>query len=304
MNNRQGTSRSPAQVRFVTDQSPEPFREQIIAQTVRGEFTTLAIASSMRWVVVSTDGGAPTIYDLGAATPAAKVITGLSGVHTYAIAASGSDRATNTLAVGGILGAGGRVAPGRPRFDQYGDSITEGVAPSTSPAHGDVVRAAFALNRVPSNYGISGLTIPQCRDVIIQVLSRKTITSADMAVLASGRNNANGGSGGASDTGLTSDEVTAYTDSCNRLLAAGYGLVLARGVTPGSFPNRNAQMKAAVEAINNPKLKWIETSTWTGISTEAPGNNAVDGLHPSDRGYVKMTDDYALPAYRAAGAQA
>jgi lysophospholipase L1-like esterase len=252
---------------------------------VRGAYTTLAIATQARYCFVSVDNGTPTRYDLGLVGGAVKFLTGLSGTHTYTVWAGKNSIQNTQISVGGVVT--GLVTPSIYRLDQYGDSITYG-AQSTTTGDPEYFAVAVALGRVAGNFGISGNTTAQLAARLPSILAEKVIGANDVAVIAIGRND------GAPDATWQSN----YSSIITNLLNAGYVKVLCRAVLPtptGSQtqPTINTAIQAQVTSAANPKVVFVDTSTWWPYASP-------DATHPTDAGYVTL-NGFEFPAYQALG---
>jgi lysophospholipase L1-like esterase len=259
------------------------------AQAVRGNFSEMVVAVQSRYVYVSEAGAAPTRYDLGTAAGTGSGtrfarITGLSGLRTYYVWTDSDWNAGRMLAVGGVT-TGGLVASGvAGALDQYGDSITEGTS-STSRGEMEGFRVAAALNRICGNFGESGDTIQSLNTRLDTILAAKTVTGADVAIIAIGRNNG-------ANASLDATETTAYESIITKLLTKGYGRIICRGIfqeTAGDFSLANASIAAIVAGRSDPKVVFCNTTAWTGI-------DRPDNVHPSDAGYDTLAA-YALADY-------
>lgn len=151
------------------------------------------------------------------------------------------------------------------------------------------MRVAAALGFVGSTNGISGQTVAGGKTMLDNVLPLRTVTTNDVAILALGGNNAS--------DGIDSTEQADYGLCIDKLLAKGYGKVLCRGILPNALAQSlvdaaNVILKGVMDAKANPKLVWIDPTTWTGFSTQ-------DGTHPDAAGYVTIAG-FAIPAYTTA----
>lgn len=143
---------------------------------------------------------------------------------------------------------------------------------------------AANLGYVGSTYGIDGNTVATLQARMASALAIKdTDNTKDVAIIAIGRN----------DSVWDSTAITNYTDIINQLLAK-YLTVICRGVLPEGanlWPVQNGGISALVTSLANARVKWLDTSTWTGIAT-------ADGVHPTDAGYVQIKN-YELPVLPA-----
>lgn len=260
---------------------------------LKGSFTELyaVVMGNPARVGVSKNGGPPLFYSVtDEATPKAKAIRiPCDGSNsTYSVWDSGSG-----LSGGGHFAVAGNAArqtmpPGK-RLDQFGDSITYGSGPGATQSDTETMAVAASLGFTGSTYGVSGHTIAQCKALLDVVLPLKAVTSADVAILAIGRNNETGG--------IDAAEQSDYGLCIDKLLAKGYGKVLCRGILPapsGSqlWTAQNAALQAVVTAKGNSKVVWVPTSTWIGY-------DSLDATHPTAAGYATLAG-FAVPAYSAA----
>lgn len=260
---------------------------------IRGAFTRLYVAKNSQYVYVSKDGATPTRYGpiTETNTPVNGNIIDLDGsLSTYNVWGG----AIVSSSGGGTFGAGGNAAlqdiGDKRRLDQYGDSITFG-AGATSPGDVETMRVAAAIGFTGSTCGISGYTIAQLDTLLTTVLPRRTITGSDVAVVAIGRNN----TGGAFDAA----ETTGYQSIISKLLAAGYGTVLCRGLLPHgdlttTWPAENGSIQSIVTGLANPNVKFVDTSGYPAYSTAGD-----DKTHPTDAGYATLAP-YVEASYRTA----
>lgn len=260
---------------------------------IAGAFSELyaAVTGNPARIGVSKNGGAPSFYSV--------TDDGTPKLKTIRVPCDGSLATYNIWDSGGGLAGGGHFSVAgdatrqtvgdRKRMDQFGDSITFGSGPGASQADVELMPVAAALGFAGSTVGVSGHTIAQCKTLLDTVIPLKTVTSADVAILAIGRNNVSGG--------IDSTEQADYLSCINKLLAKGYGKVLCRAILPD--PNgvelwtaQNAALQAVVTTLADPKVIWVPTSTWLGYGSS-------DGLHPTAAGYVTLRG-YAIPAYSSA----
>lgn len=264
---------------------------------IRGAFTEIvaAVNGNPRRVGVSKNGGPPSFYavaDEAAPKAAAIRIPCDGGLATYNVWDSGVGKSpSGHFAVSG--NAAYQALPAVKRMDQYGDSITYGSGPGASQADTETMSVAAALGFAGSTIGVSGHTIAQCKTLLDTTLPLKTVTSADVAILAIGRNNVSPNNADIIDSAEQED----YLLCINKLLAKGYGKVLCRAILPSPNGNelwttQNAALESVVTTLANPNVIWIPTVTWLGYSTQ-------DNLHPTAAGYLTLAG-YAIPAYSSA----
>lgn len=259
---------------------------------IKGAFTKLAVTlNGTRKVGVSKNGGAATYYSVADEAnfpPRALIIPCDGSVSTYNIWDDG-----NQVPTGGTFCVSADSAfldiGTRRRLDQYGDSITYGSGPGATSADTETMRVAAALGFVGSTNGISGQTVGGGKTMLDNVLPLRTVTTNDVAILALGGNNAS--------DGIDSTEQADYGLCIDKLLAKGYGKVLCRGILPNALAQSlvdaaNVILKGVMDAKANPKLVWIDPTTWTGFET-------LDNTHPTANGYVTIAG-FAIPAYTTA----
>lgn len=229
--------------------------------------------------VLDTGADATSISSTGIRTVRA---TGLSGLKTYWVWTSNNSSLLNYFAVGLIGGTAVTPAVPKRTIDQYGDSITQGSAPdgvggdsvaklANGRGYVDTFRVAARLGYTGSANGVGGYSVADLNNNIAEWLATKTITSADVALVAIGQN------GGVPDTSV-------YNAIIDKLLAKGYGTVVCRGVIPvsgGGSDAINTIIANIVSARNDPKVKYMNVNSWTTISRQ-------DGIHPDIAGYGQM----------------
>lgn len=256
----------------------------IAAIKLRGAFNRIAVASDTPAIYISKNGAAPVKYDRPG---------GISFIYGFLSDALGGDLATyyvwnaaqSSTTLGQFSVSGDAVLQDcgiKRRLDQYGDSITQGAGGGT---WGDVetMRVAAAMGFIGSTSGVAGQTVAECSAFMDTVLPGRVITGDDVAVLAIGRNDVSG------------LDQTEYESCINKLVAAGYGTILCRGILPEgaeTWVTPNGVIQAAIAAVDNPNVLFIDTSSWAGIET-------ADGVHPTPTGYVTIAG-YAQPAYMLA----
>lgn len=268
--------------------------DRVNSMAVRGDYTKLAITSRDRYVFVSVDGAAPTRYDVGTVRPMGITISGLSGTHTYNIWNSGTD-GNNLFGVGGLLATGITSLGTRKRFIQLGDSITEGVTPSTTRGNAEVTMVAAALGRVGLNSGVAGNTIGDARTRFGPLVTRLPggATSDDVLLIALGTNNLT--FVGGTDYDLNAQGKIDYPLLIADAVAQGWGLIICRSVMQSTNNNpvtANAAIQSYVTASGDPRVKYLNMT---------PLGVAYAGGHPDDTEYVNIRN-YAVPLLQALGA--
>lgn len=260
---------------------------------LKGAFNQLIVTlNGARKVGVSKNGGAPIFYtaaEESGAPSRAMIIPCDGSTSTYHVWDNGNYRTAGGVFSVAVDSPLLNVGTAR-RLDQYGDSITYGAGPGATSADVETMSVAAKMGFIGSTNGINGQTISGCKAMLSTVLMNRLVGNTDVAILAIGGNSASGG--------IDSTEQADYSSCINSLLAAGYAKVLCRGILPLADGNANAlavaanaTLKSVMDAKANPKLIWIDTSTWTGYET-------LDGVHPTAAGYATL-DGYAYAAYTA-----
>lgn len=269
-------------------QNGQDYGSNVGSVKIRGAFKNLVVTlNGLARIGVSKNGAAPTFYDAedqsGLPIRAMRVPCDGS-LSTYYVWDNGNGRTG-----GGHLAVAGDAPLQnvglRRRLDQYGDSITFGEGPGATCRDVETMRVAASMGFVGSTCGISGLTIIGLKALLDRVLPARIVSTEDVAVLAIGGNSVG--------NGLDAQD---YIDCIDKLLVAGYGTVLCRGILNNASAQpevdaANAVLKAAMESKADTRLKWIDPKTWT-FSTQ-------DGTHPDAAGYASLAG-FALPVYAAA----
>lgn len=260
---------------------------------IKGAFNNLVVSlNGALKVGVSKNGGDPSFYsgtDESGSPTRALVIPCDGSTSTYNVWDDGNVR--NTGGVFAVAGDSAFLDIGtRRRIDQYGDSVTYGSGPGATPVNSELMSVAAKLGFVGSTNGISGQTTSGGKTMLDTMLPARVVSSSDVAILALGGNSASGG--------IDSTEQADYSSCIDKLVAKGYGKVLCRGILPLADSNANvlaiaanATLKSIADGKANPKVIWVDTSTWTGYTTQ-------DGVHPTAAGYVTLAG-YAYTAYAA-----
>jgi hypothetical protein len=256
---------------------------------IKGSFTSLAVLTDSDYVWVSKNGESPNKYatSIGSTFPRGCQISGLSGLATYYIWNDGGEFTYSTMSVSGD---GPLVDCGiKSRLDQFGDSITDY---ALDGGRGDVetMRVAAAIGYVGSTNGTGGYTIANLDTQLTTLLTKRQVSASDVAILAIGRNNVTG-------SAFDGPTITAYQSCITKLLAAGYGKVLCRGILPSASGNfvwapENGSIHSIVTGLANPNVIFVNTSSWYPF-------NSSDTVHPSMAGFVTLAG-FAVPAYQVA----
>lgn len=257
---------------------------------LKGAFTKLVVTlNGVRKIGVSKNGGPPVFYSIADESeyPSRALVVPCDGsTSTYYVWDSGNVRDTGGhFAVSGdsaLLDIGTRV-----RIHQPGDSITAGSGPGATAVNTELMPVAATLGMAASTLGIAGQTITGCKNMLDAVLPLLTVGENDVGVLAIGGNSA--------VDGIDSTEQADYALCIDKMLAKPYSKVLCRAILPKAdvqalIDAANATLKAVMDAKANPRLIWVDTSTWTTYRTQ-------DTTHPTDLGYYPDLYDYELPAY-------
>lgn len=255
---------------------------------IRTTSTEIWVACQNRFVGIIANGTF-SFHDTGTAsangTAGVRVlrITGLAaGSKNITVFASRNLTPTAAwLSVGVPFGQSLSTVTGFNKAHIFGDSITQGVEIGSRSGDEvsvrvDVDRAWYASNFVAGNFGVAGWTFSDLLTNMTSMLATLTVTSNDVAYVALGQN----------DTSPTSSQVT---DTANALLAKGYGKVIFRGVLPvpgGSHTAKNTTISAAITALGDPKVRYIDPNAWTEMAVNTPGFR--DGLHFDVDGYEAL----------------
>lgn len=262
---------------------------------IRGAFTKLVVTlNGSRRVGVSKNGGLPTYYS--AADESSLPVP----VRAMVIPCDGSTSTYNVWDDGNLRDSGGTfsvagdstfldIGPLKRMYQVPGDSITFASGPGATSVNADTAPVAATLGFVGSNIGISGLTIQGGNTLLDNVLPLLTVSGDDVAIYALGGNNAT--------DGIDDAEKAAYSAGLDKLLAKPFGKVLCRGILPNVAAQSqvnaaNAILKSVMDAKSDPRLAWIDPTTWT-FST-------IDGTHPDANGYVPDIYNKAIISYAAA----
>jgi lysophospholipase L1-like esterase len=275
--------------------SGQTYGSNIGSVKIKGAFTKLVVTlNGARKIGVCQNGGPPTFYSIAEESnnPSRAIVIPCDGsTSTYNIWDSG-----NSVNSGGVFAVAGDSTfldiGTRRRIEQYGDSVTYGSGPGATPVDSELMSVAAKLGFVGSTNGISGQTVGGGKAMIDSCLAGRVVGPNDVAILSLGGNSA--------ESGIDSTEQADYGACIDKLLAKGYGKVLCRGIFPIADTNTNniaiaanATLKSVMDAKANPKLIWIDTSTWTGYET-------IDGVHPTAAGYVTLAG-YAYAKYASLG---
>ena len=259
---------------------------------IKGAFNRLFVTGSTPFVFISKDGGLPNKYDVTTGNINGITVSESGSTSVYNVWSSGIG-AQGTI--GGFFAVGGDVTSidigSKRRLDQYGDSITEGA--NATPGDVETLYVASKLGMVGGTNGIDGLTINGGIALMNTILPLRTITSSDVAIIALGRNDVSGG--------ITPQVQADYLTLINKVLTAGYGTVICRGILPQGgtatinpelWPVQNAALKLIVDTLANSNVKFVDTSSWIHWDSS-------DNTHPSAAGYLTVAS-FAEPAYRIA----
>lgn len=259
---------------------------------LKGAFTKLVVTlNGIRKIGVSKNGGPPAFYSIADEQdePTRAMIVPCDGsTSTYYVWDSGTVRNDGGhFAVSGnstLLDIGLRA-----RIYQPGDSITAASGPGATAVNTEVMPVAATLGMVASTLGISGQIITGCKEMLDRVLPLITVGANDIAILAIGGNSAS--------AGIDPTEQLDYALCIDKLLAKGFTKVWCRAILPKAdaqvlIDAANVTLKAVMDAKADPRLLWIDTSTWTTYRT-------LDLTHPTELGYYPDLYDYELPAYAA-----
>lgn len=255
-----------------------PLGSNIASAKVRGAFTEIAVVCASLSVYVSINGGEPTRY-LAPETPAGYsrvvVISGLSGeLTTYNIWTEGDDTPIN-YSVFAIYGDAEFQNIGtKKRIFQFGDRSTAGGLSGST--RGDVetmqVAAYFGYAGTTDADTAWNATTDNVSSLITTALAGIDATDDDVAILSVGRNE--------------SAALVSYQECVEKLLAGGFGTVLCRGVLPEGanvWPDHAATIQNVIATIGDPRVHFIDTSTWQPI-------DRPDGTNPSQVGFLELAE--------------
>jgi hypothetical protein len=239
------------------------------------------LAASASSLYYNIDGGAPIV--VAATVGNVFRITGLSGTHTYNIRAGDANGAQGRDSdIWSVMSDAPLVKAGS-RLDQFGDSITYGAGTTGNPII-DIHNAAAYFGRLGQTYATSGWTVNDLLTNLSTFNLANLVEVGDIAIMAIGRN---------SLTINTDPSIQAdYASTITGLLTAGYSRVLCRGIlseSSNSFSAQNTAIETVVSDYDDPRVEFIDVSSWTGIDTQ-------DGVHPSQTGYAEMVE-YAKVTY-------
>lgn len=238
------------------------------------------------YIGVSVDGAEPTFYTNPSNSQLrqhVRVLTGLSGTHTYYIwSRAGQSAGNGSLYVAGLGGTIATIATPR-RLDSYGHSIVAADISPSVQAYCDAMQTAAGLGMTGSTYGIDSETIANVDARLTALLAIKAVTADDVAILDVGRN----------DTGTASGTRQSGVVSCvTKLFNKGYGKVIVAGVltetappAANTFAAINDDLVAAVATactnLSTSNIVYCDRDAWWPI-------NRPDGIHPDLTGYGQM----------------
>ncbi|MBS0480680.1 MAG: hypothetical protein JSR96_00715 [Proteobacteria bacterium] len=263
----------------------------------------LATASPELWVVsqyryvhlwdgtVLSQFDSTTAMGIGADMVRVHRITGLSGQKTYHVFGG----ANATTPVGAWFSVG--VPAGQsfaslplPQAHLFGDSITQGVDPTAASddrnsGFVDLFRAFARRGYAVGNFGSGGWTAGNLDTNLAGMLAVLNVSASDVAHVAIGQN-----------ATPTAAEITSIA---SKLIAKGYGKVIFRGVLPvitGSHPAKNTVISGALNAMADPRIRYIDPNSWTELAVNTPGVRN-DGIHFLPSGYDLLLNrmDVTLP---------
>lgn len=168
------------------------------------------------------------------------------------------------------------------RLDQFGSSSTAGAGALAALV--DTMITAAALGMTGSTYGISGENLAGFTLRVDACLAQKTVSASDISVLQLGANDIG--------TAWNATQIANYTYCINAMLAKGYGKIFCRGLPTYNGLTRileNNSIIAIVNAVNNPKVVYVNADTWLGVVV-------LSDVHPTTAGYITLAN-YATAAY-------
>lgn len=257
---------------------------------LRGPFKELVIMGTGPGKYAYSKNGGPPVY-VGREDEENNPATGLR------IQCDGSLSTYNVWNMGTFQNEGGHFSvsgdvpnqlASMPKLIQWGDSMTAGAGPGANAIHTEVMRVAAALGFVGSACGISGLTIEGEQEVLDRLGTAQSIGAADVAILAIGGNNADGG--------FDSTELANYGNCIEKLLASGFQRVICRGILPlagseSTINGLNDLLNGVVTDLADPRVTFLDPRSWGTYDTQ-------DGVHATEAGYDTIASK-AIPAYRA-----
>jgi hypothetical protein len=246
--------------------------------------------NGIRKIGVSKNGAAPVFYSVADETD--------SPVRVMVVPCDGSDAIYNVWDSGNILNTGGHFSVSGNstlldigpmwRMHMFGDSIVSGAGPGATAVDSEVMSLAATLGGVGTTIGVAGQTIAGCMTMLDNTLPLLTVEDDDVAILSIGGNSAAGG--------IDAQKKADYLACINKLRAKAYRKIICRGIlpTPDGSDTRaiyNVELQSVVTALGDPRVVWMDTSTWVGYAT-------VDNTHPTNVGY-RTIYSYELPAVAA-----
>lgn len=255
---------------------------------MKGAFSKLIVTvGGPRKIGVSKNGGAPSFYSIADETD--------GPIRAIVVPCDGSTSTYNVWDGGNARNSGGHFAVSGNstllsigplwRMHMFGDSIVAGAGPGATGVDSEVMSLAATLGGVGTTIGISGQTIAGCKTMLDNTLPLLTIEANDVAILSIGGNSAAGG--------IDATKKADYLACINKLLAKAYKKIICRGIlpTPDGSDTRaiyNVELQSVVTLLNDPRVVWMDTSTWIGYET-------LDNTHPTISGY-RIIYGYELPA--------
>ena len=238
------------------------------------------------YAFVSIDGAAPTRY--GPLLSGMAVVPCDGNTHTYNVWSAGY---TNIDV--GVDGPFQTITSTPKRLVQFGDSLTFGAYASTE-GNVETFGAAAGLGCVGSTFGLSGQTVEGLYADLTGILAGITTnTSADVAVLAIGRNNV-----GAVWTSTTNTDYAAMITQ----LRAKFNKVICRGILNGgsgstapylpsnaTWPTENGYIQTLVTNAADPNVTYVDPTAWTDVAM-------ANSTHPNDAGYATLIG-HCITAY-------
>ena len=259
----------------------------VISMKLRCAAKTLVVIVPSPIVMISIDGGMYTQYNDSRPKnfQHAVYIPCDGNLHTYHIWQDSVTGMINGYTNPFIIGSDALFIDcgDKRRLDQYGSSSTAGAG--ATAAQVDTMITAASLGLVGSTYGISGENLAAFALRVDACLAQKVVNANDICVLQLGANDVGSGTWNAT-------QIANYNYSITAMLNKGYGKIFCRGLPTYNGITRipeNNSIISIVNAFANPKVIYINTDTWSGITV-------LSDTHPTTAGYITLAN-YATAAY-------
>lgn len=249
------------------------------AMVFDGTFTDMLLVNGQGGqVVVSVDGGVPTLYG-EITSPAGSAIHYIppSGAHRYWIWAVLTPNGANSYFGSGVFGTPATVTA--PKLWHIGHSIVAGQE-AGGPGNVDSAATAVRNGYLPLGRGEGGDAIADVLARLTDVLASDTVGVSDICWLDIGRNDGT--------TTFTTQQNTDLTSIISDLLTAGMSKVICTGVMPetaNTFAPVSASIEAVVDAMADSRVVFAERTAYT---VAAGVLRTTDGVHPDLADYRVM----------------